>query len=289
MTTRCIRSVLDNQYGNKSVLVVDNGSREPCGELIQQQHPEIEVLALSSNRGFTGGANAGLQAAMDRGADYIFFLNNDTVVDSTAIGHLVDGMEENPRCAIASALLVNPAPNEADRTVQAYSAEVDRDLAIIYRDREFENLEGEEWPNRESDYVPACAILLRPLALHQFGLFDEKLGTNWEDYDLCLRAQDAGWAVMTIGDARVVHFRGQTTGRDNPYLTYYKTRNRLICLWRYGSLVGTFRKSPMLLRSFIWQIRNYGLFNWRCHWAFLSGIVHFVVGIRGRRPSERRT
>jgi GT2 family glycosyltransferase len=142
----------------------------------------------------------------------------------------------------------------------------------------------------ETDFAPACAVMFRRKALEQVGLFDEALFTNWEDYDLCCRFQDAGWKLLTVGSAEVIHAHGQTTGRISPFITYFFTRNRLICLFRHGKPLGILRQSPLLARSVYWQMRAYGFDNWPAHKALLKGLTSFVLGVRGEggAPTDRR-
>ena len=199
---------------------------------------------------------------------------------------LVESMQMNSDFGMASALLL--FPNE-DR-VQFYKAVVDRSSAWHEHLHVNTPLDSGDWPTTESDFIPACSILMRSKALSQVGLFDESFGTSWEDYDLCLRFIDAGWKNVTVGNARVEHRSHQTTGGTSPYITYYMTRNRLICLMRYGQLWTSLRSLPFILRTMYWQVRSYGFLNWKCHWSFFSAIWDFLFGYRGEtRNSLRRS
>ena len=62
------------------MLVVDNGSRDGSVEAVRERFPAVRVLALPENRGFAGGNNAGIRAALDAGAQGVLLLNNDTRV-----------------------------------------------------------------------------------------------------------------------------------------------------------------------------------------------------------------
>jgi GT2 family glycosyltransferase len=145
------------------------------------------------------------------------------------------------------------------------------------------------WPTAKTDFAPACALMFRAQALRDIGLFDESFGTCWEDYDLCMRFVDAGRSFVAVGEAEVVHDHGATTGKASPYITYYFTRNRLICLSRYGRPLGVLRCSPSILRSFWWQMKEYGLSNWACHRAFARGVADFLLGVRGEQKNARST
>lgn len=280
LAARCIQSVLENDYRSLRVVLVDNGSASPCGSKLQQQFPSIEVVALPVNQGFTGGSNRGLERALELAADYVFLLNNDTIVDSKAISTLVAALEQRTDAGAATALLLLPGE---EKRVGFYTGTIERDCAMHDHQEVNTPVASRDWPTVETEFAPACALLFRAAALREVGLFDERLGTNWEDYDLCVRFKDAGWPMLAVGNAQVVHLHGATTGRNSPYITYYYARNRLICLARYGRPWGILRRSLYILRSFYWQVRSYGFANWACHAAFVRGVVDFALGIRHER------
>ncbi len=286
LTGRCIQSLLRSDYSPLRVVVVDNGSREPCGDQLKECFPAIETVVLAKNEGFTGGANRGLEAALRMDADYIFFLNNDTVVECSAIRQLVAALEERAEAGVASPLLLYPG---SERRVQYYTGRILRDCGRQVQPEDGLLYGNRKWPTISTEFAPATALLFRARALLDVGLFDESLGTCWEDYDLSIRFNDAGWGYVTVGGAEVVHVDGATTGRASPYITYYLIRNRLICMARYARPWGILRCAPQILRSFWWQVKAYGLTNWACHRAFAAGVRDFVLGVRGegRAPNER--
>ncbi len=287
MTSRCIRSVQANTYPRKDVVVVDNGSRVPGCAPLKEAFPSIVPVQLPYNTGFTGGCNRGIERALKMGADYVFLLNNDTIVHEDAIGHLVDAMEARPDAAMATALLLYPGD---DRRVQFHTGRLHRDVGRHTHAGDGEPLTEAFRGVVETEFAPACAVLFRRKALEEVGLFDEDLFTNWEDYDLCCRFQDKGWKLLTVGQAEVIHAHGQTTGRISPFITYFGTRNRLICLFRHGRKSAILRQAPFIARSFYWQVRGYGFDNWPAHRAFLKGILNFLLGVRGARggPGDTR-
>ncbi|MBN2311134.1 MAG: glycosyltransferase family 2 protein [Candidatus Hydrogenedentes bacterium] len=287
MTAACVRSLLASHYPLRAVVVVDNGSEPPCAPVLEEQFPGLETVQLSDNTGFTGGANRGIERALQLGADYAFFLNNDTIVHADAIPHLVEAMEQHPDAGFATALLLYPGP---ERRVQFYTGTIDRHTAQHRHPDDGQPAGSQHCDTVETAFAPACAILLRAETVRQAGLFDESLFTNWEDYDLCLRYADAGWNLLTVGAAEVIHAHGQTTGRISPFITYFFTRNRLICLFRYGRLPRILLKAPTILRTFYWQVRHHGFSNWPAHRAMFKGLFHFLLGIRGKggAPRDRR-
>jgi GT2 family glycosyltransferase len=286
MTTTCIESLQNSVYKNMQIVVVDNGSNTPACPILKERFPDIISVQLSRNFGFTGGCNRGLEKAMALGSKYAFLLNNDTIVDRNAIPNLVDHMERNARVGIASAILLNPG---TPKTVQSYQGWIDKDKAMINRPGYDDPFDDRYRKSVSSEFISACAIMMRAKTLEEVGLFDESLFTNWEDYDLCIRCADAGWELAVVGTAEVVHRRHQTTGSTSPFITYFATRNRLICLFRHGRMTKILKHSILIMRSFYWKIKAYGFSNTACHRAFVKAWFHFIVGKRGEgnAPSNR--
>lgn len=277
MTFECVQSLLNSDYDRLHVILVDNGSRTPCGAIVKKRFPEIELITLPQNQGFTGGSNRGIERALELGANYIHLINNDATLSRQTVCALVRAMEDRPKVGAASPLLVSPN----DRLVHFYTAWIDRNVAKHYRVEPREEVGAREWPIAQSDFVPFVAVMFRCRAFEEIGLFDESLSTCWEDFDLCIRLHDAAWQIVTVGDAVATHIESQTTGINSPYIIYLTTRNRLILLSRYANRFAMLRRSLYILRSFWWEVRGYGLANWACHRAFVAAWIDFLRGVRG--------
>lgn len=286
MTRRCIASLMETTYPNQQVLLVDNGSEEDCAAPLKEAFPAIETLCLDANYGFTGGCNRGIAWALEQDAKYVFLLNNDTIIAPDALQLLVDALESRPDAGVAHPLLLEA---EEEKIVQFYSGQVERDVA-----RHMHPEHGQAWTPAfaktiDTDFVPACTPLYRADTLRETGVFDETLYINWEDYDLHMRIVDAGWKLLTVGAAEVVHAHGQSTGTISPFITYFYTRNRLICLFRFGRLSQIIRRTPFFLRTLWWQMKDYGLKNGEAHRAFVQAHWDFLIGVRGRGNPPIRT
>src|SRR5579862_7979127 len=74
----CLDALRRQTHANLEVIVVDNASTDGSQDLIAQNYPEVKLVQLPKNMGFTGACNAGLRAAT---GGYQALLNNDTEVD----------------------------------------------------------------------------------------------------------------------------------------------------------------------------------------------------------------
>ena len=80
-------------YPHYEIIVVDNGSRLPEAEEIRHKYPDVKVVQ-NINNGFAGGNNAGLKVTE---GDYLFFINNDTLIKEPILDTLVRRIEADPQ------------------------------------------------------------------------------------------------------------------------------------------------------------------------------------------------
>jgi GT2 family glycosyltransferase len=210
-TVACLESLAAADLQGASVLVVDNGSRDGSIAEVRARFPEQRILALPENRGYAGGNNAGMQAALDEGAAGVLLLNNDTRVAPDFLGPLLRAMADSPRSgAVASAIFRLDRPELLD---VAY-LDVHLHERFPVQLRGVNSLASEGFDRRlEVGAVPGCSLLLRAETLREVGLFDEAYFAYHEDVDWCLRARAAGWGIFFEPFSRVFHRGSGSTGR----------------------------------------------------------------------------
>src|SRR5690606_23973018 len=87
-TAACLRSLQKTSYHALDIVVVDNASSDGSAATIRASFPAVDVLEMPTNGGFGSGANAGMRRLLDRGAELVWVLNNDTIVDECALDSL---------------------------------------------------------------------------------------------------------------------------------------------------------------------------------------------------------
>lgn len=191
-TRRCLESLRHLTYPARSVVLVDNGSTEPIGEL-----PEVELIRSDVNRGFAGGANLGIRRALEGDAAYVWLLNNDTEAEPGTLSTLVATAEADPRAGIVGGVLPDAW---GGGTIDAWTG-VSKPAT---------------GPGDRLDYVTGACMLVRRAVFEEVGLFDEAYFFYFEDADLCLRARAAGWRLAVAPEARVAHRVGASVNRGDP-------------------------------------------------------------------------
>jgi GT2 family glycosyltransferase len=221
----CLRTLLASSYQNLSVLVVDNASSDGSAQFVGEEFPSVRLAEQSSNLGFAAGVNAGLQFALNEGADYVLLLNNDIELDGDAVTALVDAALAHPKSAF-----IGPLIYYADRPSVIWSAGGAVSFwtgAIRHLGLREEDV-GQYAAVREVDYVTACAVLASAEAVRVIGVMDEGYYMYNEDTDWCVRARDAGFDVLFAPGARIWHKVSMSSGGGlTPFKIYHRLRSTL--------------------------------------------------------------
>ena len=88
-TVECLRSLDKIDYPNKQISVVDNASTDDSVELIKGEFPDVSIIENETNLMYAGGNNAGIRKALDKNAEYILILNNDTAVQKDFLTYIM--------------------------------------------------------------------------------------------------------------------------------------------------------------------------------------------------------
>lgn len=222
-TVECLESFRGDTYPNKEIIIVDNGSSDDSVEVIRASFPEVTLLQTGQNLGFTGGNNVGITYALEKGADYVYLLNNDTTVEPEALAMLVQAADENP-----DAGLIAPVIHDFDppRAIWFAGSIVDLRRGAAWHDNARQPERGEA--PYEVPWATGCAMLLRGPLLRALGGFDDRYYLSWEDVDLSLRVRQAGKRVMVAPSSRIYHKGGQSGKNLDGIYGYYTVRNSLL-------------------------------------------------------------
>jgi GT2 family glycosyltransferase len=217
----CLGSLLEGSLEDFETILVDNGSTDGSVAFVRSNFPEVRVLPLSENRGFSAAVNAGIRASR---AEYVALLNNDTQTDPGWLEALVEAAEVHPEASLFASKLVD----FHDRRVLDGAGDALRRSGLPYRlgHRELDRGQYDE----PAFVFGACAAaaLYRRALFEEIGLFDEDFFAYCEDGDVSFRAQLAGHRCLYVPEAVVYHMGSASTGdKRSATATRLGTRNSL--------------------------------------------------------------
>ncbi len=204
-TLACLHA-LARQTTPLTTVVVDNGSTDDSAVQMRaaiQSHPGMHLLPAGRNGGFSAGNNIGIRWALQHAAPTFFWLlNNDTVPPPDTLALLLAEAAADPQTGLVGTVLHYA---HAPGTVQAWGG------GRIHPTTAFATHFTTPHTFGPGTYLTFASVLLRAEMLHQIGLLDEAFFMYFEDADLCLRAQKAGWRMRVAPTTAVLHREGGST------------------------------------------------------------------------------
>jgi len=263
---QCLESICrTTRQASTEIFVVDNCSSDGSAEMIQARYPEVRLIRNDRILGYSASQNRALQRCSSR---YILVFNEDMLVLPGALDHMVAFMDAHPDAGMLGCRLLNPDgslqpscwpfPNLKSRFLRALYldglAPAGRLSGVFYLG---------SWAYdsvREVDVIQGCCMLLRRELLQQVGLMDEEFFLYFEETDWCYRAKQRGWKVYFTPDAEIVHYGGQSTGRQparmgviylQSLLKYFRKHHGRVA----ASAVWSLSAIETALRLIYWRIR----------------------------------
>lgn len=224
------------------VILVDNASTDGSCERVARdfgQHPRLTIIRSDVNLGFAAGCNIGAAATE---SEFVLFLNPDCELQDGAVRELVDALESHAGAGMAGGLLLDEHGREqggARRTVPTPWRSFVRAFGLgRFRSR---------WPRLfaeidllaqplpefaiEMEAISGACTMVRRQALRDVGAWDEGYFLHCEDLDLCMRYRQAGWTILFVPSARIVHHRGACS-RARPFFVEWHKHHGMIRFYR---------------------------------------------------------
>jgi len=281
-TLECLDSLAHVPYASMQVVVVDNGSEARSREALEQGLKRIKMpvvfLPNEKNLGFSGGNNVGIRYALLRKADFVMLLNNDTRVDPDFLQFLVDAAKAHPDGGFFS-----PRIYYYDKPGSIWFGGGKIAWLHVSRVGEHEEREEKKEPY-ETGFLSGCALFMRREALEQVGDMDERFFLYFEDIDMSIRAQKAGWKTMVVPSSRILHKVSHTTlpRLGSARLLYYHHRNGLLLAKKHASPLINLYKHFWALAKIGKQSMKYTMGNDKeIARAILKGIADYYQGTFG--------
>jgi N-acetylglucosaminyl-diphospho-decaprenol L-rhamnosyltransferase len=230
MVRECLRSLHEHAPARGlRVTVVDNASGDGTADVVRREFPDVRLIALDENVGFSAANNLVLRETT---AEYVLVLNPDTRLCEGTLETLLRLMDANSRVGIAGCRLVQEDgtfDHAARRSFPTPASALGHFLRVGRSGRAPAALAAYRAPDVEEgpvDAVNGAFMLMRRTMLDEIGLFDEGYWMYMEDLDLCYRAAQAGWITWYEPSVEAVHVKAGTSGHHR--------RLRLNYAFHYG-------------------------------------------------------
>ncbi|MGE3886256.1 MAG: glycosyltransferase family 2 protein [Vicinamibacterales bacterium] len=275
-TLECLASLAAGTYANHRVILLDNASTDGSVEAVRAAFPGVRVIPLEHNLGYAGNNNVGIAAALDEGADWVFVLNEDTVLAPDCIATLVGSGERDSRIGVVGPMVYH---HDEPGIIQSAGGRLSASWESFHEGQNVAD-EGQYASPRQVDWISGCAILVRRSVIEQVGPIDARYFYYWEETEWCLRAARAGWQVVHVPQARLWHKGVRRDYRPAPTVTYYATRNRLLTLAKHRAPARVWLSAGFQIARTLtsWTVRP----KWRemrAHRrAMWRGTADFVLG-----------
>lgn len=245
---KCVESVHRNiSVATYEVIVVDNNSPDFDIRKITAFFPNASVLQLSSNRGFGTANNAGMHAA--RG-DNILILNPDVMLTDNSLPVLLGYLERNPEVGVVAPIIRKPDSSIDyydpffhsiySRTLNQFGLPFFVSRKIVHRKRIygfFDKKISDGEPFQVDQVMGACMLVRREI-LEKVGGFDERFFLYEEESDWQLRIRKAGWSIVIVPGASVIHNHHSSTAKlGMPFMMFHRYRSSLIFINKHCNFI----------------------------------------------------
>lgn len=281
-TIECLESLTKTTYPNSQIIVVDNGSTDGSIERIRSWAGEkkavpflefdannisdnndadkvkLVILKLDKNLGYARGNNAGARFACDRtSAEFIFILNNDTVVSADALEPLVKVFDIGDKVALAGPKIIDYNTGKfwqgpAIRRLGLFSYLIfltPLNRFFVRTLLMYKNPARGDKPIKVYG-IPGCAMFFKKDHFRKIGFYDEATFLYWEEYIIAEKLLSSGFDTFFVPASRVLHKVGNSTRNiDTVEKTLYTLQTE-----RYFQK--NYLKMPLFERSIIRWVRT---------------------------------
>lgn len=255
----CLQSVAQNHDDlSVELIVVDSASSDGSPDMVKREFPWVTLINCKENVGFPKGNNMGLAQANGR---FVLLLNPDTEIVGSALATMVAYLETHQDIGMVGPQLLN-----SDGTVQSSRRRFPT-LGTAF----FESTWLQSWAPQtllsryyvqdkaadetvDVDWVIGACLMTRRELVQQIGGMDEAFFMYSEELDWCRRFKLAGWRVVYLPAAKVVHHLGRSSEQAVTHRHINFNRAKLRYFRKYHGRFATFMLRFFLLLNYLSQI-----------------------------------
>lgn len=220
----------------------DKSDSEFSKKLNEKFGLDIVYSHAGENSGFARGNNIAAERAVNDGCKYLFFLNNDTILDDKCIEILSAAAQSSESIAAVSPLVMYWNGSREYGIIQEFGAMADFDSYTItknFEGRNYSDTEKEIPAELKVDILPGAATFIKAAVLKQTGLWEEKYFAYGDEIDLALRIKKAGYTCAAVKGAVLWHnHKWNKNNKHGYYFEYYLIQRNKYLYFRKFRLYG---------------------------------------------------
>ncbi len=239
---QCLVSVHNSMEDiDYEVFVVDNKSNDGSYDMVKTEFPRVLLTGNSVNRGFSAANNQAIQKASGR---YILLLNPDTIVNKNALRSCISFMDKHPDAGAVGVRMINgegrflPESRRALPSPRTAFFKMTGMAWLFPKSGLFNRYylgHLDEMAASQSEVVAGAFMFLRSEAVRKTGLLDEDFFMFGEDIDYSYRLIKSGYNNYYYPEAEIVHFKGESTKKENIRAVRYFYKAMLIYVRKHYS------------------------------------------------------
>ncbi len=274
------------------IIVADNASTDNSVEFLTENYPDVELIRLPRNNGYSQGYNEALQQVE---AKYYVLLNSDIEVTENWLNPLIRMMEEDEDTVACQPKILSYYQKDTFEYAGAAGGYIDWLGYPFCKGRLFLTLEkdlGQYDGIYPVFWATGACLAIRSDIFHELNGFDPDFFAHMEEIDLCWRIETYGKKVMYNGNSKVYHVGGGTLPKTSPRKTYLNFRNGLTLLYKNYTSPELWTKFPVRLALDMVACIKFMLFDsFADGMAVLRAHLHFWKGFginRAKRKSAQK-
>ncbi|MBT9169604.1 MAG: Galactofuranosyltransferase GlfT1 [Syntrophomonadaceae bacterium] len=234
-TKKCLTSLSILTYANLDILIVDNCSTNKEVRQLEKEFPKVHFLYNNDNFGYAGGVNKGILYGLERGYDYIWLLNNDTIVVDPEYLTIIVGIEKKEQCGIVGSLVLNAEDKKVQSEWFTFVPWRGR-FVPINKNAEVANINKRTVALKPKEYLNAASMLVNASIFKKSGLWPEDFFLYFEDntWEDVVRRTNPTVQIFYTSKTYLLHKGAASSGgyKKSTTLDYYDTRNYLYFIKR---------------------------------------------------------
>ncbi len=220
---QCILSIIDASKNlNIEIIVVDNNSTDTSCQFLQENYPQIKLIANKINVGFAKANNQGVKIASGK---YVLILNPDTVIAEDTLYKIFEFAERKNNLGILGVKLIDGSGNflpESKRGIPTPKVSFNKLFGIsTTQTGKYYAAHLQENESGVVDVLVGAFMFLKKSIYKEVKGFDEDYFMYGEDIDLSYKVLNKGYQNYYFPETKIIHYKGESTTKDIVYLKYF--------------------------------------------------------------------